>query len=59
MQYVQVWPIKNVRLLVLAVRDTLDYLISDSQVIRDSLSHFGKKINRLTGNKRLRSQIRK
>ena len=38
---------------------TLDYLISDSQVIRDSLSHFGKKINRLTGNKRLRSQIGK
>ena len=23
---------------------TLDYLISDSQVIRDSLSHFGKKL---------------
>ena len=38
---------------------TLDYLISDSQVIRDSLSHFGKKVNRLTGNKRLSSQIEK
>ena len=38
---------------------TLDYLISDSQVIRDSLVHFGEKINRLTGNKRLRSQIGK
>ena len=38
---------------------TLNYLISDSQVIRDSLSHFGKKINRLTGNKRLTGQIGK